>query len=224
MGFIAITIVTEVKPEFSGEKITMVYLTDRRFRNMDRGGGKYIFGVLQRIKVYKRRLWIRLLKDALFAIGVFIVFIGIIYAYAGVWPPMVSVEGHSMLPHLKQDDLIIVQGLDRMNVTTYNDALAQGYRTFNDFGDVIIYRPGGDMSKVPIVHRAMYYVDRGRPMWPDGPAAPYAGYITLGDNNFMYDQSSSISRERPIKKEWVLGICKYSIPYLGIVRDLPGMS
>jgi len=191
---------------------------------MDQGGGKDIFGVLQRIEVDKKRLWIRLLKGALFTSGVFVVLMGIIYVYAGVWPPMVSVEGHSMLPHLKQDDLIIIQGLDRMNITTYKDALTRDYKTFNDFGDVIIYRPEGDISKVPVVHRAMYYVGQGQPMWPDGPAAPYAGYITLGDNNFMYDQSSSISREQPVKKEWVLGICKYSIPYIGIVRKLPGIS
>jgi signal peptidase len=95
--------------------------------------------------------------------------------------------------------------------------------TFGDYGDVILYRPYGQESITPIIHRAMYRVEAGEPMWENGPAAPYSGYITKGDNpvtNRHYDQEGQISYYVPVKDEWVIGVAKYRIPYLGHIRLL----
>jgi len=170
-----------------------------------------------------KRFWLELAKDVVFMAGFLLMILGLLYAYSGIWPPMVAVDGHSMLPNLKPDDLIFIQGLDRVSVIPYNDAIAQGYKTFNDFGDVIVYRPMGDSRTTPVIHRAMYYVEEGQPMWPGGPPAPHSGYIAQGDNNYMYDQSSPISQNQPVKKEWILGVSKFRIPYLGKVRSLLGI-
>ena len=168
------------------------------------------------------RFWAGLLSDLLFAAGAVIAVVTVLYLYAGVWPPFVTVDGTSMLPNLQPNDLIIIRGLDRVNVTTYSAAQAEGQRSFNDYGDVIVYRPFGDANRTPVIHRAMYYVKEGQPMWPGGPVAPHDGYITQGDNNFLYDQSSAISQDQPVKPEWIIGIAEARVPYLGWLRSLAG--
>ncbi|WP_424358491.1 S26 family signal peptidase [Methanocella sp. MCL-LM] len=170
-----------------------------------------------------KRFWIEVAKDIAFIAGFMLVIVGLLYAYSGIWPPMVAVDGHSMLPNLKPDDLILMQSLDRTSVTTYDEAVKQDYRTFNDFGDVIVFRPMGDSQVTPVIHRAMYYVEEGEPMWSGGPPAPHSGYITQGDNNYLYDQSSPISQNQPVKREWVLGVSEFRIPYLGKLRTILGI-
>ena len=55
-----------------------------------------------------------------------------------------------------------------------------------------------------------------------GPAAPNDGYITLGDNNHgVYDQEApSICYLEPVQKDWILGIARFKVPYLGYLRSL----
>jgi signal peptidase len=161
------------------------------------------------------RVW---LKDLVVMLALVVVVCGALYLYAGIWPPLVSVEGTSMYPHMQDGDLVVLRGLDRVHVSTSNVAVNDDYRKFNGFGDVIVYIPMGNRTRVPVIHRAIYWVDQGQPMWPEGPLAPHGGYITLGDNNFFYDQSTSISPDEPVKPEWILGVSQYKIPYLGLLR------
>ena len=72
---------------------------------------------------FGRRFWTEALKDVLFAAGVVIVIMGLLYAYTGTWPPFVTVDGQSMLPNMRQNDLVIIKGLDRAGVNTYNLSL-----------------------------------------------------------------------------------------------------
>jgi signal peptidase I len=161
------------------------------------------------------RVW---LKDLVLTLALVVVLCGALFLYAGVWPPLVSVEGTSMYPHMQDGDLVILRGLDRVPVNASYDAVNENYKKFNGYGDVIVYSPMGNKTRVPVIHRAIYWVNQGQPMWPDGPLAPWSGYITLGDNNFFYDQSSSISPDEPVKPEWILGVSQYKIPYLGLLR------
>jgi signal peptidase len=158
------------------------------------------------------------LKDVAVTLAFVLILTGGLYAYAGVWPPMVSVDGSSMYPHLRAGDLVILRGKDRVAVTTSYDAVHGGYKKFDGYGDVIVYSPMGNRSRVPVIHRAVYWVDEGQPMWPGGPQAPHPGYITLGDNNFFYDQSTSISPDEPVRPEWILGVSQFRIPYVGLLR------
>ncbi len=159
-----------------------------------------------------------IMKDVAATLALVLILTGALYAYTGVWPPMVSVEGTSMYPHMRAGDLVIVRGVDRAAVTTSFDAVASDYKKFDGYGDVIVYSPMGNRSRVPVIHRAAYWVDEGLPMWPGGPRAPHSGYITLGDNNFFYDQSTSISPDEPVRPEWILGVSQFKIPYLGLLR------
>jgi len=128
----------------------------------------------------------------------------------GVWTPMVAVESGSMYPNMKVGDNIVIQGASRTDVVTWEEGAADNYTTFKNPGNVILYRPYGkdkltltDQAAhvllrrpyppdkaTPVIHRAMRWVDEGEPMWEGGPAAPFAGYITKGDNNSEIDQNA----------------------------------
>jgi signal peptidase len=161
------------------------------------------------------------IRDIAFALILFIVLFGALYLYAGSWPPMVSVTSESMIPHMEKGDLVFIQGLSRGDVRTYEGPESMNYTSFGETGDVIVYRPNGYANVTPVIHRAIRYVNQSEPMWRNGPPAPWAGYITLGDDNQgIYDQMSSISTNSPVKKDWIVGVARFRIPYLGYIRSL----
>lgn len=165
--------------------------------------------------------WVSLGKDLLSVVAVVIIFMVLSKLAFGLWTPMVAVESGSMEPHMQVGDIIFIKSADRVNITTNEEGKSTDYKSFSDYGDVILYRPYGEEGVTPIIHRAMYRVETGEPMWENGPVAPYSGYITKGDNvitNTHYDQEGQISYNMPVKDEWIIGTAQYRIPYLGYVR------
>ena len=162
-----------------------------------------------------------LLRDVLFVIAVVVVFSSVSHIALGLWTPMVAVESGSMIPHIQIGDLIFVEAADRKEVITYMEGKQSNYTSFDNYGDVILYKPYGREEVTPIIHRAMYYIEKGEPMWNGGPPAPHSGYITKGDNpktNPSYDQQGSISYLQPVKKEWITGVARFGrLPLLGCV-------
>ncbi len=130
---------------------------------------------------------------------------------------MWAIESGSMDPNMRMGDLVITRGVPRTGIVTYQDGAISGYESFGEFGDVVLYRKYGRNGETPIIHRAMYYVDAGEPMWEKGPPAPHAGYITKGDHNSYSDQYCGVCRE-PIREEWVIGVARFRVPYAGYVR------
>lgn len=166
-----------------------------------------------------------LAKDVGIVIGIVVGFLLICYLVFGLWTPMYVVSSGSMEPNMNVGDIVFVKGINRTDVITQEDALAssKSYIKFGNPGDVILYRPYGNESFVPIIHRAMYYVEEGEEMWPGGPLAPHAGYITKGDNpqtNSLLDQQTTIIPQTPIKEEWIIGVSQFKIPYIGKIRLL----
>ncbi len=182
---------------------------------------------MEKIKEFNKsdNPWVGLLRDLITVVSVVVIFASFSQIALGLWSPMVAVESGSMIPHIQIGDIIFVEGVDRTNITTYEAGKQNGYTSFGEPGDVILYRPYGKEGATPIIHRAMYYVEKGEPMWADGPPAPHAGYITKGDNpktNPLYDQQGSISAYQPVKKEWVIGVARfYRVPFVGYVSLLP---
>lgn len=162
------------------------------------------------------------LQDIVFSLAVVAVIAAVLYIYAGMWPPMVSVNGISMCPNMENGDLVFIQGLTRGDIQTYENSTATNYTMYNSYGDVIVYEPYGDSTRPLVIHRAIRYVNQGDAMWAGGPPAPASGYITLGDNNRgVYDQMApSICYEQPVRKDWILGIARFKLPYLGYLRSL----
>lgn len=165
--------------------------------------------------------WVSLGKDLLSVAAVLIVFMVLSKLIFGLWTPMVAVESGSMEPHMQIGDIIFMKSIDRVHIVTNEEGNKTGYRMFENYGDVILYHPYGQEGATPIIHRAMYRVEAGEPMWEGGPPAPYSGYITKGDNvvtNSHFDQEGQISYLMPVKDEWIIGTAQFRIPYLGYIR------
>ncbi len=170
--------------------------------------------------MHSNNFWVSLARELLSAFAAVGAIALVLFLYAGVWPPMVSVDGLSMYPDMHDGDLILIQGTQRSPIVTYEAGKASGYATFGNYGDVIVYQPFGLKNATPVIHRALYRVNAAEPMWKGGIAAPNTGYITQGDNNFLFDQSSAVCPNTPVQDDWILGVSKFRIPYLGYVRSI----
>lgn len=165
----------------------------------------------------------------------------LLFALSGVWPPFVSVTSGSMEPEMSRGDLVLVEvttadappgSYGDTGIVTVAAGMETGHTAFNGSGDVIVFRPNGDTTATPIIHRAHLWVDDGEDWYARAdPAAlggatncaellncpaPNAGFITKGDANEVYDQALDFST--PVKPEWVIAEAKFRIPYLGWIR------
>jgi signal peptidase len=154
---------------------------------------------------------------------------------------MVAVESGRMEPHMYRGDLVFLMGVDRFppaaaqgetGVVTYQSGQSVDYRSFGDYGDVVVYSAGGP-GGTAIIHRVRFWVDAGENWYPrvnqayipEGVngcedlqycPADHAGFITKGDANRYYDQANRISP--PVRPEWIRGTAELRIPWLGHVR------
>ena len=167
----------------------------------------------------------------------------LLFTISGIWPPMVAIESGSMEPQMQKGDLVFIMDKGRLvpdaaqagtGVVTYQAGQEAGYESFNDYGDVIIYEPGGREYQTPIIHRAMFWVEEGDNWYDEAEKrhisadsceeltncpAPNSGFITKGDNNQFYDQSDSMGPiSDPVKPSWVRGTAEVRVPWLGWVR------
>ena len=124
--------------------------------------------------------WVSFGKDLLSVIAFLIAFMALSKLVFGLWTPMVVVESGSMEPHMQIGDIIFVKSIDRVNIITNEEGKNLGYKSFEDYGDVILYRPYGLEGVTPIIHRAIYRVEAGESMWGGGPYAPYSGLCNKG--------------------------------------------
>ncbi len=150
------------------------------------------------------------IKDVISSIIIVAVIIGIGIVITGTWPFMVAVESESMEPHLHKGDLVFLVSPDRVKIITWVEGKEKNYKSFGDYGDVIVYHPNGNKAKL-IIHRAICWINKGDLM-PNGQPAPNSGYITKGDHNQLIDQPFL---SLPVKKEWIIGVAKFRLPYLG---------
>jgi len=175
---------------------------------------KKIVNLIQQFRASKN-FWIGLTRDLLFIGGMILLIMLVSQITLGTPRPAVAVESGSMLPNIGIGDVVLIQAFDRTEIISYTQGSLSGYKSFDEYGDVILYHKFGDTAYTPIIHRAMYWVDEGEPMWNGGPAAPHAGYITKGDNNRDIDQAASTSRLQPVREEWIIGVARWHIPWVG---------
>ena len=169
------------------------------------------------VKLFRNsdNFWIGLLNDLLFVAVMIGLFMLISQIGLGTPRPAVAVESGSMLPNIGIGDVVIIQSAQQTHIISHTEGALSGYTSFDEYGDVILYRKYGSSTDTPIIHRAMYWVKEGEPMWSGGPAAPHSGYITKGDNNRDIDQKTSTSRLQPVKEEWIIGVARWHIPWVG---------
>lgn len=175
-----------------------------------------------------------IVEIALEIILIFIIVVLIPYLISGVWPPYVSISSGSMEPNINTGDIVFITDTDRFTTNNSVNGIETDYKyyeqDFNDRGDVIVYYPDGNTDKTPIIHRARYYTEEGE-NWVrymdddyinrncneiDNCPSPHDGFITKGDANENYDQSSGLSS--PVKSEWIIGKSEFKVPYLGYLN------
>ena len=106
------------------------------------------------------------LRDVLIAAGIIAVILVVLFLYTDNWPPMVVIESDSMqhggdssVGVIDTGDLVLVKKVSsEKNVITYIEGQAKGYKTYGDYGDVIIYRKNGG-TDTPVIHRSVMYLE-----------------------------------------------------------------
>ena len=188
--------------------------------------------------------WAVIVHDVVTSVVAVLLVGAFLFAVSGVWPPLVAIESGSMHPNMQKNDLVFVMEEHRFpgagavgdtGVVTYRSGADTGHVNFEKPGDVIVYEPAGDGATTPIIHRAMFWVEKGEnwyeranPDWVGGAdscaelrycPADHAGFITKGDHNGGYDQViGSGARTGAVKPAWVVGTAEYRIPGLGWIR------
>jgi signal peptidase len=109
------------------------------------------------------------LRDAAIAVLFVAIVLIAMFAYTGLWPPLVVVESDSMMHSpdnissvgtIDTGDLVLVKRVDAAtDVQTYVKGLTTGHKTYGDYGDVVIYKRGGSDTTTPIIHRAIIYLE-----------------------------------------------------------------
>lgn len=108
------------------------------------------------------------LKNLAIAALTVLVIIIILFAYSGVWPPLVVIESESMqhsssqssLGTMDTGDMVLVRNVDqRGDVETYLQGAVTGHETYRQYGDVIVYYRYGNKDYKPIIHRAICWVE-----------------------------------------------------------------
>jgi len=117
----------------------------------------------------KYRSVVLFLRDAGIALALVVCILVAMYAYTGLWPPLVVIESDSMMQNddntseigvIDTGDLVLVKKIDAVSdVKTYMEGYESGHKTYGDFGDVIVYKKGGTDTYTPVIHRAMLYLE-----------------------------------------------------------------
>ncbi|QIO21323.1 S26 family signal peptidase [Haloarcula sp. JP-L23] len=178
-------------------------------------------------------------RDVATSVGAVVLVGLLLFAVSGVWPPLVAIESGSMTPNIDTGDMVFIMEEDRFpgpdarhGVVTAETGAESNYVMFREPGDVIVFEPNGNERRTPVIHRAMFYVEKGENWYdradPDdvGAAdscadlrncpAPHDGFVTKGDFNDAYDQVTGTSTV--VRDEWVVGTAELRIPGLGWVR------
>jgi signal peptidase len=202
------------------------------------------------------RKTILLIRDVLISVGIVGIILATLWGYTGQFPesPMVVVTSGSMMHDdasygrvgtIDPGDLVLVKKIDdRTDITTRgaaSDPTNPDHRTYGDYGDVIIYYPDGDTDRVPIIHRAMCWVEVTTvgserrytvaeydivmasaitigELSIENYQPQHGGFITKGDHNSLSDQSQGGVSRAPVKVDWVVGKARGELPWFGLIK------
>ncbi len=108
-------------------------------------------------------------KDIIISVIIVAVIFLSLYGYTQNWPPMVVIESESMqhgsLSHIgtaDTGDIVLVKKVySEDDIVTYVEGRMKNYRTYGDYGNVIIYNYNGQS----IIHRAIVYLKWSGSRW-----------------------------------------------------------
>jgi len=192
------------------------------------------------------------IRDIIISIGIVGLILAALWGYTGQFPhsPMVVVTSGSMMHEdapfgrigtIDPGDLVLVKRVnDREDIITRGsrENPVTKHRTYGDYGDVIIYYPMGNEERVPIIHRAICWVEKNGDTYtvkeygiyneksiniPELHLSNYkpanSGFITKGDHNEYPDQipNGGICAQ-PVKIDWIIGKARGELPWFGLIK------
>jgi signal peptidase I len=99
------------------------------------------------------------------ALAIVVLLLVCLFAYTQNWPPVYVVESESMQHGLTDQvglintgDLVLAQKIPNASIQPYFVGLRNGYTTYGEYGDVLLYQPNG-VSGTPVIHRSILYLD-----------------------------------------------------------------
>ena len=125
-------------------------------------------------------------KIIISVIGIFAIIIagGFLYinATSGLDSPLSVIMSSSMqhdnyessIGTIDTGDVMIIKSPEKVTIHSYVEGTYEGYKSFGDYGSVIIYERGDDIN--PVIHRAIVWLDyNGRGTWSIPSLAHYNG-------------------------------------------------
>ena len=107
-----------------------------------------------------------IVHDVIVAVVVVIIIVVGIYVYTNTWPPVVVVESGSMQHDMDESslgvidtgDIVMVKKVDSVDdITPWSVGKIKDYKTYGEYGDVIIYDKNGE-GGTPVIHRAIVFI------------------------------------------------------------------
>ena len=142
-------------------------------------------------------------KILLSVIGVFILIVlgGFLYvnANSGLDSSLSVIMSSSMqhdndmsqIGKIDTGDVMIIKSPDRVSIHSYVEGTQDGYRSFGDYGSVIIYDRGDDVN--PVIHRAIVWLDyNGRGTWSIPSLAGYKGLWSCTSGSDYMNMSGTL--------------------------------
>lgn len=206
------------------------------------------------VKAQKR---LSTLIDFLIAISIIAGIMGTIWLYSDQpfpgSPPLVVIETGSMMHDdapfgrigtIDPGDIVIAKAVHSRGDIITSAMHSAKCKKYGGYGDVIIYRPLGKEDEVPIIHRAICWVeyDEKSKTYTVEEYGIYnatsvtipeldlynvkfnhSGFITKGDHNSLCDQHPLLGNEicpEPVKLEWIVGRAEGELPWFGSLKLL----
>jgi signal peptidase len=133
--------------------------------------------------------------EPLVALAIIVLLLVSLYAFTQNWPPVYVVESSSMqhgttdqVGLINTGDLVLAQKVSADQVTPYVVGAQNGYSTYGEYGDVLLYNPFGQTG-IPIIHRALIFLIANPAGGFDAPSL--AGLSCGPGVGTIYDSSSS---------------------------------
>ena len=135
-------------------------------------------------------------KVILSVIGIFAIIIagGFIYinSTSGLDSPLSVIMSSSMqhdnyessIGTIDTGDVMIIKSPEKVTIYSYVEGTINGYRSFGDYGSVIIYERGDDVN--PVIHRAIVWLDYNNGKWSCPSLANYKGLWSCPSSNNDY--------------------------------------
>lgn len=79
----------------------------------------------------------------------------------------------SQIGKIDTGDVMVIKAPEKVDIYSYVEGTQNGYRSFGDYGSVIIYDRGDDVN--PVIHRAIVWLDYTRGTWSIPSLANYRG-------------------------------------------------